>query len=288
MSVCATTFLAEALGLALLPVSAGVVHHRRRGVTLIAIVVLGTSAVTVQSLARPHYPPLTAGQLWWPGELGFTEPMVPDYVQGPTSALWTWLVTAVTLASASVLVERSARRLDTPDRFLLLQVIGQLLLVALLWLFHDRYALVLVPVALVLTLRGGPILRPRITTALVILMSSVSLVGVRDHLDYNRALWKAVAHLEALGVQPADFDGGYVVNGWLQYAHPERARRGPGGLVEVPNVNVPPTTSGYRISNQATRGWKVVASVPYTRWAAPSGYVYVLEQPRRPGGAPAG
>ncbi len=280
MSVSATTFLAGALGLALLPVSAGVVHRRRLGVTLIVIVVLCTGVATARSLTRSHYPPLTPGQTWEPGELGATRPLVPDHDEPATSGRWMWIVTAVTLVSASVLVERSARRLDTPDRFLLLQVLGQLLLVALLWLFYDRYALVLVPAALVLTLRGGPILRPRITGALVILIGSVSLVGARDHLEYNRALWKAVAHLEVLGVEPADFDGGYVVNGWLQYAHPERARRGPGGSVEVPNVNESATIPRYRISNRAMGGWKLVTSIPYTRWAAPSGSVYVLEQPR--------
>jgi 4-amino-4-deoxy-L-arabinose transferase-like glycosyltransferase len=282
MSVCATTFLAGALGLALLPVSVGVMSRRRLTVALIVMVVLCAGVATALSGGQSHAPPLTPGQTWWPGELGATEPLVPDYAEPAASAGWVWLVTAVTLASASVLVERSVRRLDTPDTFLLLQVFGQLLLIALLWLFYDRYALVLVPVALVLTLRGGPILRPRITGALVIVMGLVSLVGVRDHLEYNRALWTAVAHLETIGIAPADFDGGYVVNGWLQYAHPERARRDPTGAVQVPGVNVS-TTTLYRISNRARPGWMVVASVPYTRWATRSGRVYVLEQPRRPG-----
>ena len=72
------------------------------------------------------------------------------------------------------------------------------------------------------------------------------------------------------------------MNGWLQYAHPERARRDPTGAVQVPGVNVSATTL-YRISNRARPGWMVVASVPYTRWATRSGRVYVLEQSRRPG-----
>jgi hypothetical protein len=282
MSVCATTFLAGALGLALLPVSVGVMSRRRLTVALIVMVVLCAGVATALSGGQSHVPPLTADQTWGPGELGATEPLVPDYAEPGASAGWVWFVTAVTLASASVLVERSVRRFDTPDTFLLLQVFGHLLLIALLWLTYDRYALVLVPVALVLTLRGGPIVWPRITGALVIVMGLVSLVGVRDHLEYNRALWTAVAHLETIGIAPADFDGGYVVNGWLQYAHPERARRDPTGAVQVPGVSASATTL-YRISNLARPGWKVVASVPYTRWATRSGRVYVLEQPRRPG-----
>jgi hypothetical protein len=89
----------------------------------------------------------------------------------------------------------------------------------------------------------------------------------------------AVEHLHSIGIQPADFDGGYVVNGWLQWAHPERARRNAAGAVEVPWVNVKAMTP-YRISNHAKPGWKVIASFPYTRWAGKSDQVYVLEAPR--------
>ena len=108
-------------------------------------------------------------------------------------------------------------------------------------------------------------------------MGVMSLVGVRDHLDYNRALWGAVQHLWSTGVAPADFDGGYVVNGWLQYAHPEHARRDAAGAAQVPSVTTQ-TPTDYRISNHAPEGWTVVSSFPYTRWAGRSGRVYVLER----------
>lgn len=277
MLVVATTFLAEALGLALLPVSAGVMGRRRLALVIAVMVSLGVGVAAALS-AGHSYPPLIDGQTWWPGELGMTEPMVPDYEGARPPGWWFWLVTAVTLASASVLVERAVRRPDAPDMFLVLTVLGQLVLISLLWLFHDRYALVLIPAGLVLTLRGGPLVRPRLAGALIMAFAIASLVGVRDHLAYNRALWTAVAHLESIGVPPADFDGGYVVNGWLQYAHPERARRDPAGAVQVPNVNVLATTR-YRISNRVIGGWNVVTSVPYTRWAGRSGRVYVLERP---------
>jgi hypothetical protein len=282
MSVCAATFLAGALGLALLPLSAGLISRRRLWSALAVMVVL-LGVVTTSLCPPPSHPiPLTAGQTWSPGELGRTEPLVPDYDKPAEAAWWVWVVMAVTLASASVVVARSVRRAEVPDEFLLLQIVGQFLLIALLWLFFDRYALALVPVAMVLVLRGGPIVRPRVTTALVVAMGLVALVGVRDHLAYNRALWMAVAHLQAIGIAPADFDGGYVVNGWLQWAHPEHARRDSAGAVAVPEVNVSATLP-YRISNQAKPGWKVVATFPYTRWAGKSERVYVLEQPRGAG-----
>jgi hypothetical protein len=193
---------------------------------------------------------------------------------------WTWVVALVALASASALVAHSVQPLDTAGTYLVLQVIGHAALIAILWLQWDRYALPVLPLAIVLVLRGGPITRPRITAALVLALALVALVGVRDHLAYNRALWAAVGHLQSIGVKPAEFDGGYVVNGWLQWAHPEQARRNAAGAVEVPWMNAR-TIPRYRISNQARPPegqWKVITSFAYTRWAGRSGRVYVLEQ----------
>ena len=234
MSLCSGTFLAGALGLALLPLSAGVISLRRLWVSLTVMVVLWAGVGTVLHQSQWHTPPLTSDQTWLVDELGGTESLVADYDAPPAKAWWVWPVTAVTLASASALFARSVRWPEAQDRFLLLQVVGHFLLVTLLWLFYDRYALVLVPLAIVSVLRGGPIVRPKVTAALVVAMGLVALVGVRDHLAYNRALWVAVQHLRSIGIKPADFDGGYVVNGWLQYAHPEHARRDASGAVQVP------------------------------------------------------
>jgi hypothetical protein len=88
----------------------------------------------------------------------------------------------------------------------------------------------------------------------------------------------AVGHLQSMGIAPADFDGGYVVNGWLQWAHREHAHRDAAGAVAVPGVNAG-AAGRYRISNQAKRGWKVVTSFPYSRWMGRSDRVYVLEGP---------
>jgi hypothetical protein len=244
----------------------------------LAVLIVLVTVVAMPLCTPPKHPtPLTSGQTWALGELGLTELLVPDYVAPSDPAWWIWLVTVVTLASASILVGRSAPRGAVSDRFLLLQVAGQFLLIALMWLFFDRYALTLVPIVMVMVLRAGPIARPRVTAALIVAMGLLSLVGVRDHLAYNRALWDAVQHLWASGVKPADFDGGYVVNGWLQYAHPEHARRDPAGSAQVSNVNTR-TRTDYRISNHAPEGWRIVSSFAYTRWAGRSGRVYVLER----------
>ena len=46
-----------------------------------------------------------------------------------------------------------------------------------------------------------------------------SVAATRDHVRYNAALWGAVDRLLKRGVPASDLNGGYVVNGWLQYAH---------------------------------------------------------------------
>ena len=265
MSVGAATFVAGALGLALLPLSGGLVSRRRMLIALPAMVALWVGVATARHHSQSHTPALTAGQTWSLGELGATEPLVLDYDEPTISAWWVWLVTAVTLASASLLWARSVRQVEAPDRFLLIQIVGHVLSVALLWLFYDRYALVLVPLVIVSVLRGGPIGNPRVTAAMVVAMGLVSLEAFAIILPIT-ALGAAVQHFRSIGIKPADFDGGYVVNGWLQYAHPQHARRDASGAVQVPKVNASAMTP-YRISNGVKPGWKVIVSFPYTRGA---------------------
>ena len=99
---------------------------------------------------------------------------------------------------------------------------------------------------------------------------------MRDHLEYNRAVWAAVAYLREQGVNPGDINGGYVVNGWLQYAHPENARRDRNGNPLVPWVtqviDLP-----FQISNQPLADWQQIKVIPYGRWLGYSGAIYVLE-----------
>jgi hypothetical protein len=71
-----------------------------------------------------------------------------------------------------------------------------------------------------------------------------------------------------------------VVNGWLQYAHPEQAARAPDG-----NVLVPWVTGGealrYGIVNRAPAGARVLHEVAHRRILAPSGRIHVID--RMPG-----
>jgi hypothetical protein len=77
--------------------------------------------------------------------------------------------------------------------------------------------------------------------------------------------------------EPNEIDGGYVVNGWLQYAHPQEAHRDADGNVDVPWVNGaydPP----YAIANGIIDCWEVLQTIGYNRWLGPAGKIYVLRR----------
>ena len=97
------------------------------------------------------------------------------------------------------------------------------------------------------------------------------------------ALWTAVHHLHLRGAHDREIDGGYVVNGWQQYAHPENAPRDAHGKVVVPQVTVSDTLR-YQISNRRVPDWKLLETLPYRRWMGRSGLIYVHERLAGDGG----
>jgi hypothetical protein len=123
---------------------------------------------------------------------------------------------------------------------------------------------------------AGPMLRPGVAAVFLAGFGALALIGVRDHLAYNAALWQAVAEVRQMGAKDAEINGGWMVNGWLQYAHPENAHREKDGHILIPWLNDQDLVLPYKISNRADPGWKVLTSVPYRRWLAPSGAIFVL------------
>ena len=112
--------------------------------------------------------------------------------------------------------------------------------------------------------------------ALLTVFGVLSCVGVRDHLSFNTALWQAVAFIEEEGVPKDEMDGGYVINGWLLYAHPENAKLDDQGNVVLPGMTTDEPTR-YEISNHPTPGAEILFEAPYKRWLGRSGSVYVLD-----------
>jgi hypothetical protein len=212
---------------------------------------------------------------------------------------------------AIILARQLGRTRQPGEAYLIWMIIGHYLLLAILQLFYDRCALELVPLGIVLLLAGKPVLRLPVALVFLALFAGISIVGVCDHLAYNSALWNAVGDLRDSGVPASEIDGGYTVNGWLQYAHPENAHRDEEGNIRIPKVNagdepaepgLGATTIGlgasplgtapfsataalitvradelpYRVSSVIAEGWKPLKSFPYRRWLGRSGNVYIL------------
>lgn len=116
-------------------------------------------------------------------------------------------------------------------------------------------------------------------TTLLGAFALLSVVGVRDHLAYNAALWRSVTLLREQGVPDADIDAGYVVDGWLYFARPEHAPRDSDGNAFFPWLTAPGGLLPYQVANQPLPGWQVRAAIPFERWLGRSGSIYVLERP---------
>jgi hypothetical protein len=277
MSLTTLTFLLGALGVALLPLSLGCLT--RRDLWRLAAGFCGLTALVLIGnwLGLNYTLPLKPGALWSFWELGATRPLVAGtagLAQASASLkFWTpitWLLGGAAFALLAVRIRRKE------EATLSWYLLGQFLLVALLWLFYDRIAVGFVPAAIALTLGARRIVRPVVSIAAVALFALVSIVGMYNHLQLNGALWKSVALLQSKGATAAEINGGYTVDGWLQYAHPENAARDDQGNIVVPFVN-----SGrnlrYTIASSPLRTGNALDSIPYRGILRPGGAFYIYE-----------
>jgi 4-amino-4-deoxy-L-arabinose transferase-like glycosyltransferase len=266
------------LGLALLPLTAGCLARAHR--PAIGYIAAAIAAVLVVLFASGvGYPlPLAAGGIWSVDELGGSSVLVPDYSPRPVSQVlsWTLLMLATVSCAAAVNAVWRGRGRWGSDAFLLWSVAGHGGLMALTWLVYDRYALVLVPYAIALVLAARPRIHAPVAVGAIAMLALITGFAMRDHLSYNAALWNAVEVLERSGVPERDINGGYMVNGWLQYAHPERAHRNTDGQLDVPWVTTK-SDRPYKIANRVSPGWREVTRFPYQRWLGESGHIYALE-----------
>jgi hypothetical protein len=175
-------------------------------------------------------------------------------------------------------------RIAEPSRRLLTSVLfAQFLFIVVLWLWSSRYFLALLPPLLPLILTAALIHRAKFALTVVALFAAASFVVVHDELTYNSTLWRAVDDLLKTGTPIQRIDGGYTVNGWLQYAHKENAKT-QGRDVQVEMVNVETDDSDFKLANRPESGWVRLREYPYVTWFAPSGRIYVLARKAPEGG----
>jgi len=267
-------FVAGTVGLVLLPLSVACI---RKNILVSAAIIFVVLCLVLSGYYLYRYYrgeevldlPLQ-GAFWDPDN---TEELVPGYEEASIPKWVNWTAIGIGMGSFSSLLATQLRRWPLAgEAFLIWSCIGHFLLMAILWLFYDRCVLVLVPSAIALLLASKPALRRGVALPFLALFGVVSLVVVRDHLEYNSALWKAVQELRDMGVPDSEFDGGYVVNGWLQYAHAENTRRNKEGYLMIPMLGFDPEPElRYQISDDIGENHQLVKSIPYKRWLGRSG-----------------
>ena len=168
----------------------------------------------------------------------------------------------------------------TPRMPLFVYLIAYLFLANVLWMYNDRYLIVLLPVVVALALggrqRGGDV--PRLAWVAMAIFATVAVVGTRDALRFNQSLRDSWQALVDSGVQPSNIDAGYAWNGWWLYAHPENLAKGLTAQ-DVPWITTE-RRSTYILSTTALAGYDVMREVAWTDdapWPGPD-RLFVLKR----------
>jgi hypothetical protein len=265
------------LGVGMLPLSIAALRIANLRRTLVVFAALAL-VLAVGAAFGVGYPlPLTTGQTWALNEIGGSYSLVSEYRVPPLPLTYGWVAFGVGVASIAVLIA-AAQPISwhVGELFLVLAITGHGLAIALLWLIHDHYVLVVMPYAIALVLCARPSFdAPRATVALGI-VACVAGTMIRDELSFNRTIWQAVDSARRAGAADSQINGGYVVNGWLQYAHPEHAQRDEAGRIRVAWINAaedPP----FKISHSDLAGWKRLETFTYRRWPRSTAEIYLIK-----------
>lgn len=167
---------------------------------------------------------------------------------------------------------------------------GHLVIINLLWMYHDRYNVAILPViiALVLATAGRRTASLAIPSVVLAAFAVTSLIGTRDALRFNEAVRDTRESLLEAGVAPSDIDAGYVWNGWGLYAHPSNLASGMTALKDVPWISSV-RRSSYVISRAPLDGYTVEREVMWSDvlWRVPERLLVLKEiTPSRSAAAP--
>jgi hypothetical protein len=172
---------------------------------------------------------------------------------------------------------------------LVIYLIAYLVLANVLWMYNDRYLIVLLPVivALALGVRQPGLEVPRLAWFATAIFAIVAVVGTRDALRFNESVRDSWQALVDSGVRPSDIDAGYAWTGWILYAHPENLAKG------LTVRDVPWITSKrrptYILSKSPLDGYDIAREVTWTDdapWPGPDRLLVLKRRaPNQPRGA---
>jgi hypothetical protein len=190
------------------------------------------------------------------------------------------LLAVISLAVVCVHGWIQAPRWGHPETVVGTLALLHLALINLLWLYNDRYYLVLAPALAVLGARAldEDRLAKSMAAACLVLWAAVAISGTRDMLAFNEACAAAAREVEATGAPAWEIDAGYPLNGWRLYAHPQNLPPGSDRRYDVPFVTSARPTQ-YAIMNRPLPGFDIVRVVPLERasWQTTRA-VYVLRR----------
>jgi len=163
---------------------------------------------------------------------------------------------------------------------LVIYLVAYLLLANVLWMYNDRYLIVLVPILVALAL-GRPHLHapmPRAAWAAMAVFAVVAVIGTRDALRFNQSARDSWQALVDSGVRPSEIDAGYAWTGWMLYAHPENLGKGQ-TIQDVPWITSKRRLP-YILSKSPIEGYEVSRVVAWTddmAWPGPD-RLFVLKR----------
>jgi hypothetical protein len=146
---------------------------------------------------------------------------------------------------------------------LVIYLVAYLLIANVLWMYNDRYLIVLLPIVVALALgeRQRHVEVPRLAYVALAVFAMVAVAGTRDALRFNQSVRDSWQALVESGVRPSDIDAGYAWNGWVLYAHPENLA---GGLTvqDVPWITTT-RKSTYILSKSPVDGYDISREVTW-------------------------
>jgi Dolichyl-phosphate-mannose-protein mannosyltransferase len=265
------------------PLLLACISDRRRAIAAGALAFL--IAIACRAALGSFVMPLLNGQTWSLHDIGarmmFDGPIV---LSGWTTRLVPLVKSAGAMAVAALIViaiPRWRRPWTRGETVIVTLALLQLVSINALWLFNDRYYLVLGPVLAVLVAQAldGSDRAQWVASAFVILWAGIAISGTRDMLAVNEAAAKAARELESEGIPPWEIDAGYANNGWRLYAHPEHLAPGANRRYEVPFVTSNRPTE-YSIVNTPLPRSEIIRVVPleHATWQSTRS-LYIVRRP---------